>query len=79
MLIVYLHFPFQPQYIATQDELDKAMHLDDTDSGSESEVLNRLCKREDTKLEREKTTVSIADFYAPTPDINKNCKFVTLF
>ena len=24
--------------------------------------------------DREKTTVSLADFYAPTPDIDKNCK-----
>ena len=28
-----------------------------------------MSRRENTKLDREKTTVSLADFYAPTPDI----------
>jgi hypothetical protein len=43
---------------------------------SEAEITSPLFKREPTTMEREKTTVSIADFYAPTPDINKSC---TLF
>lgn len=47
------------------DQSDEEMH-------SEEEMIVPVFKREVTGLEREKTTVSIADFYAPTPDLKEN-------
>ncbi|XP_045216677.2 bifunctional serine/threonine-protein kinase/NEDD4-like E3 ubiquitin-protein ligase isoform X2 [Mercenaria mercenaria] len=45
---------------------------DEDTTDSEADLTSPLLKRDPTMMEREKTTVSIADFYAPTPDINKS-------
>lgn len=42
---------------------------DDGASNSDEELV-AACRREASLLEREKTAVSLADFYAPTPDPN---------
>ena len=58
------------------------IQLDDDDEemgDSDAELASPLFKREPTMMEREKTTVSIADFYAPTPDINKSCELFGFF
>ncbi|XP_052270574.1 uncharacterized protein LOC127871561 isoform X2 [Dreissena polymorpha] len=48
---------------------------DDDEAGSDSEEeMPTLSRREPSRLEREKTTVSLADFYAPTPDPPRNFK-----
>ncbi|XP_060563463.1 X-linked retinitis pigmentosa GTPase regulator-like isoform X2 [Ruditapes philippinarum] len=65
------------EQVTNNNALDAEFEDDNDDdeeemTDSEAEITSPLFKREQTTMEREKTTVSIADFYAPTPDINKS-------
>ncbi|KAL4228163.1 Ultraviolet-B receptor uvr8 [Mactra antiquata] len=60
----------EEQILRTDNNIDD----DDEDSDLDIDIPSPTIHRQPTKItnmEREKTTVSIADFYAPTPDINE--------